>query len=618
MTPIELAADHLWQSTAVTLALGLLTLAFRRHRAQVRYGLWLAASAKFLLPFAVLVALGSQLGSLLPAPAAPPAAISGIVDAAGGPVRLTTGGAPALEAAASAASQQGLPLWLVLPVVWMVGVVAVLAVWLTRWRRVAVLARRAARVELGREWEVLDGVRRREGGSRPVVLALSDAPLEPGVFGVRRPVLLWPRHISARLDDEQMAAIMAHELAHVRRRDNLVAALHMAVQALFWFHPIVWWIGTRLVAERERACDEAAVAGSRSRRLYAESLLETCRFSVEAPLACMAGVTGSSLTRRIEAIMHSGSGVMLSRWRKSALVAAGALAVTLPVAIGTLTAPRLAAQSPADRPAERFEFEVASVRPSEADTPMVRIQLQPGGRYNAVNVTLQMLILNAYQVQQFQIVDGPDWLGSERFDIVAKAENDPGPASPAEAGPIQLMVRSLLEDRFKLVVHTETREMPIYTLVRAREDGELGPQLTPSTVDCRALFAAARRGGPPPAPPQPGDRPGCGVRMGFGTLAAGSMPLSQIAQVLSPQLARIVVDRTGLEGNFDLELRWAPDQLPGGGFGVPPPGAPLPPVDPDAPSLFTAVQEQLGLKLESERGPVDVLVIDGAEMPTPD
>jgi uncharacterized protein (TIGR03435 family) len=177
-------------------------------------------------------------------------------------------------------------------------------------------------------------------------------------------------------------------------------------------------------------------------------------------------------------------------------------------------------------------------------------------------------------------------------------------------------MRNLLVERFGLKARSETREMPRYDLVLARSDGRLGAQLTKSTTDCQAIFAAARRGGGPPAPPAPGERPQCGMRIGPGVLSGGAFPLSQLATALSPMVQRVIIDRTGLTGLFDIELKWTPDQFP---QGAPPPGAPaLPPIDPNGPSIFTALQEQLGLKLEATRGPVDVLVIDSVSQPTPD
>ena len=125
---------------------------------------------------------------------------------------------------------------------------------------------------------------------------------------------MWPRRIAERLGDEQVEAILAHELSHVRRRDNLAAALHMIVQALFWFHPLVWWVGARLVDERERACDEEVIRLGSEPQVYAESILKTCELYVESRLVCVAGVTGSDLKQRIEAIMSDDARRALSGW----------------------------------------------------------------------------------------------------------------------------------------------------------------------------------------------------------------------------------------------------------------------------------------------------------------
>ncbi|RPI54010.1 MAG: TIGR03435 family protein [Acidobacteria bacterium] len=176
------------------------------------------------------------------------------------------------------------------------------------------------------------------------------------------------------------------------------------------------------------------------------------------------------------------------------------------------------------------------------------------------------------------------------------------------------MLQDLLEDRFKLAAHRESREQAIYELTFARSDRALGPGLRPSTVDC-AAFRPRGRGGPPPGPPPAGERPQCGMRMAPWQIAAGGVSIGQLALVLSQSAQRMVVDRTGLTGNYDIDLTWTPDRLP---QGAPPPGVQLPSIDPNGPSLFTALQEQLGPKLESERGPVEVLVIDHVERPTPD
>src|SRR5262249_3347860 len=157
--------------------------------------------------------------------------------------------------------------------------------------------------------------------------------------------LLWPAGISDRLADAQLEAIVAHEVCHVRRRDNLAAAIHMAVEALFWFHPLVWWLGARLVDERENACDEPVLLIGGEPPAYAESILKTCQFYLESPLVCMSGVTGSDLKRRIERIMTQRLGRRLDWRRKALLASAGIAAVAGPIGFGVFTAPAIRAQS---------------------------------------------------------------------------------------------------------------------------------------------------------------------------------------------------------------------------------------------------------------------------------
>ena len=264
-------------------------------------------------------------------------------------------------------------------------------------------------------------------------------------------------------------------------------------------------------------------------------------------------------------------------------------------------------------------FEVASIKRNTSGSGNVSIGIAPGGRLTFVNIPARTLITRAYQLQPYQVIGGPAWLGNDRFDVIAKNQGD---APPAQAN---LMLRALLADRFKLVVRNETRELPLYYLVTARPDGKPGPELKPAAVDC----AAGRgRGGPPagapggPGPvagPAPGAA-GCSMMIGAGRIIVGAQPLSALVNSLATQVGRPVLDKTGLTGSFDLTLSFMPDAGGRGGpIGPPPPGVPpLPPVDPDAPSLFTALQEQLGLKLESERGAVDVIVIDSVEQPTED
>jgi uncharacterized protein (TIGR03435 family) len=246
-------------------------------------------------------------------------------------------------------------------------------------------------------------------------------------------------------------------------------------------------------------------------------------------------------------------------------------------------------------------FEVASVKPNKTGEQNSRLGMSPNGRFMATNVTLKQLITNAYNLRGFQVTGGPDWLDVDHFDISATVGHaiQPNPNGP----PPELiqMVKNLLADRFKLVVHPETKDGAIYQLLLARPDGKLGPKLRAAEVDCEALMA---RGGPPPTPASPGEMPPCSTRIGNGRLNTKGGTMPRIVRTFAglPGVERIIVDKTGLTGSFDFDLDWAQD----------------PSADASGPSLFTAMQEQLGLRLESARGPVEVLVVDGAQPPSPD
>ena len=275
---------------------------------------------------------------------------------------------------------------------------------------------------------------------------------------------------------------------------------------------------------------------------------------------------------------------------------------------------RLAAQVPdAQAP---ISFEAASVKPNKSGDSDTSLRPQPGGRFSATNAPVALFITYAYQLQPFQLQGGPGWIRSDRFDVIARLEGD----SPVAGGigqitPLMLALRSLLADRFTLRVHWEMQELPIYALVLARSDGKLGPNIRPAVVDCVAMSAAsaaAAKEGRTLTLNTP-DRVACGMRNSAGRFQFGGNPMSTFALGLSNQVARVVVDRTGLTGNWDFEFTFTPERIRQA-----PPGAPPPDIDPNGPSLFTAIQEQLGLKLESTKGPVNVLVIDHIEQPSPD
>ena len=233
-------------------------------------------------------------------------------------------------------------------------------------------------------------------------------------------------------------------------------------------------------------------------------------------------------------------------------------------------------------------FEVASIKPNASGDNRVMIGIQPGGRFTATGVTLKMLISQAYDVREFQIVNAPGWAETEHYDINAKAEGAGERITPDQLRP---MLRALIEERFQLKTHNETKEMPLYAL----KVGKSGPKLTASTGEQGPM-----------------------VRMGRGQLTAKKVPMSMLVQQLARQLGRKVIDQTELKGDFDFTLEWAPDLGQGGGgpFGGPPSPDALPSADSSGPSVFTALQEQLGLRLESQKGPVEILAIDKVEKPS--
>jgi uncharacterized protein (TIGR03435 family) len=268
-------------------------------------------------------------------------------------------------------------------------------------------------------------------------------------------------------------------------------------------------------------------------------------------------------------------------------------------------------------------FDVASIKP-DATASLTRGFSMPADRLEATNLPLTRLVAFAYgeggppnqPLLSDQIVGGQGWMNDEAFDIAAKAGPDVPVGAAGTARKLQ-MLQTLLAERFKLAVHHETRTGSIYALTQTRADGKLGPKLTRTDVDCEA--EAAARGGAIPPPPVPGAIPRCNGQIGIGPvsiLRAGGQTMPLLAKLFSRLTNRIVVDRTNLPGAFDVDMRFTADGLPQIG----PPGLPnpTPPADSDTPSFFTAVQEQLGLKLDAQRGPMEVVVIDHAERPTSD
>lgn len=568
---------HLLESTLFAICVAALAWALRRNRASVRHWLWFSASVKFLLPFAMLTSLGKQVEPVAPAVAANVAAV--VEEAPVLPqVIFFTAPAPPTDWTP----------WLL--GLWACGALAVAVSRLRAWLRIRAVMRASRPIDL----------------QLPIEVRESPGLLEPGVAGIWRPVLLLPVGIREFLSPPQFDAIVAHEMADVRRGDNLLSLVHMVVEATFWFHPLVWWIGSRLVEERERACDEAVIAAGNDPADYSEAIVSVCRRYVESPLASVAGVTGADLKVRLEAIFRHD--VLGLTWaRKLLLVSAALLATLLPFVGGIVSA-------------QEKSFEVASIRLVDPNAPAPGQGkgksgggggpgfLLDGGRFS-FSATTYSLIMRALGTHGFMaslrgeerpyVTGGPDWIRKDTYAVQATVP--PGTRNyralqffEGEAVEIDSMLASLLRDRFALRYHRESREMQAFALNLARNghkmrptqakmvtwpDGHEGPE--------RAFFFSRDAG------------------QRVVRLRVVNASMAEVAQMFSDILDRPVLDRSGLAGAFDFDMEYAAD--------VDNPGVRT---ELTGPELFTALQEQAGLRLESTRAPVEVVVIDSIERPS--
>jgi uncharacterized protein (TIGR03435 family) len=499
----------------------------------------------------------------------------------------------AMSAGSSAANPSPAILW----TVWASGFLSISCSWWIRWRRLSAAVRAGSPVHL----EI------------PIRAVSSPTLWEPGVFGVFRPVMLLPEGILNRLTSTQLKGVIAHELCHVYHRDNLIAAIHMFVETVFWFHPLLWWIGKRMVEERERACDEEVLRLGNEPRGYAEAILTVCKAYVESPVICVSGVGGANLRKRIAAIMSGRAVGGLSLPKKAALAATGAASLLVPVAIG-MQRQSIDAQSRPGLTSSatiRPTFDVAAIKAcKEADGPIrsregAGSQIVSPGMMDLPCQSVRSLIQIAYVRADFranggttklQLQGGPSWIDSERYQITAKAQNAVGVR--VMEGP---MLQALLEERFHLKTHRETREAQVYALTVATGGLKIKPaepgSCIPKDPDEEAPVSA-----------NPREKPFCGdltVSMGMRRIkydvAGGTM--TQLAQNIgAARLDRPGIDRTGITEKFDFHLEFAPE------------GADL--SDENTPPSIFSVLAGLGLKLEPAKGPREFLVIDHVEKPS--
>jgi uncharacterized protein (TIGR03435 family) len=558
--------DFLWQGAVLALLLLLFQTLARKASASMRYAAACTAMLLMLACFASTAVL-----KFVPAPAP---VIHNPLTAA---VPLTplkqTSPAVGIAFLPAKAPVSAPPEWIAF--LWLLGVASVSSYTLLGWKRVRCLRREAVQPI---ESEFLATLQRRLGISRAVRLYASALAEVPAVIGWMKPCILFPVTALTGLTESQLRAILAHELAHIRRHDYLINILQTAVETVLFYHPAVWWAGRRIRQERENCCDDTAIALLGDPVEYASAL--TGMEEIRARLPGMAlAANGGDLISRIRRVLREPEQTSRPLGRSAG------------VALALLIAGVPALLSQEAKPA----FAVASVKPDTSGK--VDHYFRMGGvSVSMTNQTLKNMMLWAWRIHDFQLIGGPGWIEKDRYDVAAKAPAD------ANLQQRQLMVQSLLEDRFRLALHREIKELPIYNLTLAKSGLRIQPIKNGSCIE--------------PDPKNPGFAPGktlmdyCGSGgFGKGLMEGSSATMTELAESLSNVVVRTVVNKTGVEGRFRYQVEFAPEGTSTAENGGPPPPA-------DAPSIFTAIQEQLGLKLDSARGPVEVLVIDRAEKPS--
>ena len=444
------------------------------------------------------------------------------------------------------------------------------------------------------EWQrTLDRLKTRVSVSRPVRLLVSGPLHAPAAIGWLRPIVLVPacRHCSRHLPAAQIEALLLHELAHIRRHDYLIHILQSAVEAVFFYHPAVWWISGHMRAERELCCDDITVSLTGDAVVYARALAEfdLARWIKPAIMAA----NGGSLAGRIARLLGQSS------TSGSASYGPGTAAALILLVIG--------AWAVFAQPAARPQFEVASIKPSVSQRIM-NVRPLPG-RLTA-DATLPILMQYAYGVEPFQIVGGPNWLTSERYQIDAKAD------AAVSRDQMFLMLQSLLEERFQLKTHRDMKEQSVFALVPNKGSLKLPPPkegvCVDSAVDAAAEWAGAGRMAAPGEVQPTKSRCGSAV-VGLGPRGAqikgGKIAMPELVRTLSMLLGRSVIDRTEFTGLFDVQLDFVPDDTTPS---IPPPPPNSGISDITGLSLPQALLQQLGLRLQSSKGPVQVIVVDQA------
>jgi len=438
----------------------------------------------------------------------------------------------------------------------------------------------------------LDRLRTRLNLSLPVRLVVSSLVQVPTVVGWLRPVVLVPLGALTGLEPALIEALLAHELAHIRRHDYLVNVLQGVVEALLFYHPAVWLVSGDMRRERELCCDDIAVSLCGDPLTYVRALteLESCRPNHLNPALAANGGSLSDRVARLLGITRPAAPMTMPT-PGSAVIAVLVVAALI---LATQSKAQISVVAASSLPA----FETASIKPSDPDSAL-KIDFAAGGRLFVTHATLRFLMKIAYDISDDQIIGGPAWLNSTRFDIQAKPATATGgdPQSMTQEQilvfhePIRLRLQRLLADRFQLELRKESKPMPIFALVAAKNGPKMKRDSTPGDAELKT-------GG------------------GRGILTASRVDMPMLAHFLSEgQVGRPVTDMTGFTGKFDFRLEWTPDpSLNPSAAGASP--NQQPPVDPGGISIFTALQQQLGLRLDARTGTADVVVVTRAELPS--
>jgi len=557
---LDALINTLWQAVAVTLLVWLALRVTPRMNAATRHAIWWAT-----------------LTVVLVLPVVP---------------RLTTVLRPqrqSIEAKSAATPKPAAPQVTVEPLIVPIAPgrtakwpLAVLAIWaaIFLWRTFQIV----------RSYFYLRGIKRRSSVSpvplpaipRRATLLISPDIVSPMAVGFLRPAVVLPESLLGELSEPERNHVLLHESAHLARNDDWANLAMRILGGVLALHPVAIWILWRIEREREMACDDWVVARIGSARPYAASLARLVELRQARRGQILAsGIfgSGSRIGGRIEILLRRGR--TFSPRASVTGIAASAVVLAGLMLAGSLAPRWIAFAQQAARPA----FEAASVRPGDPSGANRGVAFLPGGRVKASNATLKMLVMVAWNLRDFQVSGGPSWRDLDRYSLEAEPGRPISVDGPNSSGAAEVrhMLQSLLADRFKLSVHSDTKEMPMYALVLAKNGAKLKEN---------------------PLGVGPGSSAGGNGR---GEFTARQVPIGALAPFLSNQLGRMVVDRTELKGVYDFTLTFTPEPATVASTSAP--------GDSDVPSVFEALQEQLGLKLEPIRGPVETLVIDHAEKP---